>query len=61
MTAAFVERVLGLESFARLKRFEDRLMRTPIAQQRAVLVEMGAPVSTETYSTTVPRRGVMRI
>lgn len=61
LTASFVERVLALDSFAKLKPFEERLMRTPISKQRSVLAEMGAPVSTETYGTTVPRRGVMRI
>jgi hypothetical protein len=35
-------------------------MRTPIAQHRAALAEMGAPLSRETYGTPVPRRGVMR-
>jgi glutathione S-transferase len=59
-TAGFVERVLALESFARLKPFEERLMRTPIAQHRSVLCEMGAPVSHESYGTPAPRRGVMR-
>jgi glutathione S-transferase len=57
-TAAFV---LALEGFQRLKPFEDRCMRTPIAQHRAVLAEMGAPLMRETYGTTEPRRGVMRI
>jgi glutathione S-transferase len=61
LTAAFVERVLAVDSFEKLKPFEERLMRTPIPQQRAVLAEMGAPLMKETYGTTVPRRGVMRI
>jgi glutathione S-transferase len=60
-SAAFVERVLSLDCFATLKPFEDRMMRTPIAQHRAVLTELGAPLSTETYGTPVPRRGIMRI
>jgi glutathione S-transferase len=60
LTAAFVERVLALDSFAKLKPYEERMMRTPIAQHRAVLAEMGAPLSSETYGTAVPRRGVMR-
>jgi glutathione S-transferase len=60
-TGSFVARVLALESFAKLKPFEERLMRTPIPQHRAVLTELGAPLSRETYGTTVPRRGVMRI
>ena len=61
MTAAFVDRVLVLESFATLKPFEERLIRTPITQHRAVLAEMGAPLTRETYGTATPRRGMMRI
>ena len=61
LTASFVERVLALDSFAKLKPFEERLMRTPIPRHRSVLAEMNAPVSSETYGTAVPRRGVMRI
>ncbi len=60
-TAAFVERVLALPSFEKLKPIEDRLIRTPIDQQRAKLIEMGAPISSETLGTSTPRRGVMRI
>jgi glutathione S-transferase len=60
-TAAFVARVLEVDAFAKLAPFEDRSMRTPIPQQRAVLGEMGAPLMRETYGTAVPRRGVMRI
>jgi glutathione S-transferase len=60
-TAAFVERVLALDACARLKPFEDRLMRTPIVQWRTALAEMGAPLTRETYGTATPRRGVMAI
>jgi glutathione S-transferase len=59
-TAAFVERVLALEGFARLAPFEDRMLRTPIPQQREALAEMGAPLLSETYGTATPRRGLMR-
>ncbi|MBE0612291.1 MAG: glutathione S-transferase family protein [Burkholderiales bacterium] len=61
LTAAFAGRVLGLEAFARLKPYEDRLMRTPIPKHRSVLTEMGAPLTSETYATVTPRRGIMRI
>lgn len=61
LIAAFVERVLGSESFEKLKPIEERLRRTPIARHRAVLAEMGVPLTSETYGTDVPRRGVMRI
>ena len=57
-TAAFVARVLALEAFERLKPFEDRMMRTPIAEWRPMLAEMGAPLTAETYGTATPRPGV---
>ena len=61
VTAAFVARVLALEAFARLMPFEDRMMRTPLPRHRAVLGEMGAPLTAETYGTATPRRGVMQL
>lgn len=60
-TAAFVDRVLATPSFERLRPFEERLMRTPIPKQRAALLEMGAPLTAETFGTNTPRRGIMRI
>ncbi|MGO9607987.1 MAG: glutathione S-transferase family protein [Candidatus Binataceae bacterium] len=60
-TAAFVERVLRVESFEKLKPIEERLLRTPLMQHRAVLTEMGVPVTQETFGTAEPRRGIMRI
>jgi len=60
-TARFVERTLAQDAFARLAPFEDRMIRTPIAQHRSVLAEMGAPILAETYGTSAPRRGVMRL
>jgi hypothetical protein len=60
-TASFIDRVLKLESFERLKPIEERMRRTPLAQHRAVLNEMGVSVTQETYGTAEPRRGVMRI
>jgi glutathione S-transferase len=60
-TASFVARVLKLESFEKLKPIEERLRRTPLAQHRTVLAEMGVPLTQETYGTKEPRRGVMRI
>jgi glutathione S-transferase len=59
ITAAFVGRALATEPFARLARFEAALMRTPIAQHRAALEALGAPLTAETYGTATPRRGVM--
>jgi glutathione S-transferase len=59
--ASFVSRVLNLPSFEKLKSIEDRLIRTPLAQHRAALIEMGAPLMKTTCGTDEPRRGVMRI
>ena len=59
--AVFVSRLLTHPSFAKLAPIEDRLLRTPPAQHRAVLAEMGAPLSHETYGGPTPRRGLMQI
>jgi glutathione S-transferase len=61
LTASFVERVLQLESFEKLKPIEERLRRTPLAQHRAVLSEMRVWLTQDTCGTAEPRRGVMRI
>ncbi|HZP12356.1 MAG TPA: glutathione S-transferase family protein [Nevskiaceae bacterium] len=60
-TAAFVERVLAQDCLAQLKPFEEKMLRTPIAKHREALTAMGAPILAETYGTTSPRRGLMRI
>ncbi len=60
-TAAFVARAFALEEFARLRPFEEVMLRTPPAQHRTVLAELGAPLSPETYDTGVPRPGIMRL
>jgi glutathione S-transferase len=60
-TAAFVERVLAQECLARLRPFEEKMLRVPIARQREALIELGAPIMAETYGTATPRRGLMRI
>jgi glutathione S-transferase len=60
-SAGFVERVLALEAFERLRPFEERMLRTPIPQQRAALAELGAPLTAESFATATPRRGVMPI
>jgi len=61
LTAAFVERVLQIDSFEALKPLEERLRRTPLREHRAVLAEMGLPLTRDSLATTTPRRGVMRI
>jgi glutathione S-transferase len=60
-TAAFVDRVLALPSFARLKLFEDKMIRTPIPQHREALAAIGAPLMHDSYGTATARRGVMPI
>jgi len=60
-TAGFVKRMHALDCFARLIPFEDRMIRTPIARHREVLIEMQAPLMAESYGTSTPQRGVMRI
>jgi glutathione S-transferase len=61
LTAAFVERVLQLQSFEKLKPLEDRLRRTPLGQHRAVLEEMGVQLTGDSLGAAEPRRGIMRI
>ncbi len=61
VTAGFVGRVLGLPGFVTLQPFEERCLRTPIAQHRAALAELGAPLTPDTWGTSAPRRGVMQI
>jgi glutathione S-transferase len=61
VTAAFVERVLAVESFTKLKPFEDKMMQTPPTQHREALAAIGAPLTRETFGTTTPRHGLMKI
>jgi glutathione S-transferase len=60
VAAGFVARVLATEPFRELARFEDRLIRTPLPQHRAVLAEMGAPLTVDTCGTATARRGMMQ-
>jgi glutathione S-transferase len=57
-TAAFVDRVLGHEGFARLRPFEEKMIRTPPDRHREVLAAMGAPLTAESLGTATPRRGL---
>ena len=57
--AAWMARTLAHPAFAKLARIEDAILRTPIAEQRAALKALGAPVSADTYAGPAPRRGVM--
>ena len=61
ITAAFVDRMFGLEAFRTLEPFETLVARTPLPNQRTALSDKGAPLTTETYGTTTPRRGVMQV
>ena len=60
-TAGWMGRTLTTPAFHKLAAIEDGVLRTPIAQQRDKLREMGAPISAETYGSASPRRGVMPI
>jgi glutathione S-transferase len=60
-TAGWMGRTLSTPAFKKLAAIEDGVLRTPIAQQRDKLREMGAPISAETYASTAPRRGIMPI
>ncbi|HEY6983176.1 glutathione S-transferase family protein [Reyranella sp.] len=60
-TAGWMARTLATPPFARLAAMEDAILRTPIAQHRDALKAKGAPISSETFGTTAPRRGVMPI
>jgi glutathione S-transferase len=61
VTAAYVDRVLAESCFTRLQPFEMLMLRTPIAEHRAVLEAAGAPLTAETFGGGVPRKGVMRV
>ena len=60
-TAGWIGRTLASPAFAKLAKIEDAVLRVPIAEQRAALKAMGAPISAETYAGSAPRRGVMPI
>ncbi|MBN9486064.1 MAG: glutathione S-transferase family protein [Alphaproteobacteria bacterium] len=60
-TAGWIGRTLATPPFTKLAALEDAILRTPIPQQRETLKGLGAPISSETYGTAVPRRGVMPI
>ena len=60
-SAAYVERVLAEDCLTRLRPFEEKILRTPIPQHRAVLAEMGASLTKESLGTDKPRAGLMRI
>jgi glutathione S-transferase len=63
-TAGFVDRMLALEPFAALRKIEDPLLRVAPAAQRACLEsleEVGVALTADSFGTSSPRPGVMRI
>jgi len=59
-SAALVAQVQALPAFQKLARFEDCMLRLPLAEQRAALVSAGAPLSSDTLGTSTPRHGASR-
>lgn len=57
--AGLVTRTLALPAFMKLARFEDRALRVPVSEQRAVLADMGAPLTDTTCGGAPPRRGTL--
>jgi glutathione S-transferase len=55
-TAAYVARVHDSPPFAKLRPFEDLTMKTPIAEQRAALAQMGAPLAPQSVAANTPRK-----
>lgn len=58
-SAAFVERVLALPPFVKLRRYEDAMLGVPPDQRRPRLEAVGAPLTPTTVMTGVARPGVM--
>jgi glutathione S-transferase len=59
-TERFVSRALSHPSFAKLRPFEEVLLRTPIARHREALGGLGAPLTATSLGEPAPRRGVLR-
>jgi hypothetical protein len=49
-----------LAVFQKLARFEDCMLRLPLAEQRGALIGAGAPLTSDTLGTSTPRRGASR-
>ena len=60
-TRRFVTDVLHLPGFQKLFNYEELSLRTPIERHRETLLAAGAPISSATYFSDKPRRGVMGI
>ena len=59
-SAAFVAHVLAQPAFVKLARYEDAMLRLPLAEQRAALLAAGAPLTSDTLGTDPPRHGLPR-
>jgi len=46
--------------FQHLARFEDCMLRLPLAEQRGALITAGAPLTSDTLGTSAPRPGPPR-
>ena len=58
-TCAWFERTLALPAVAKVTRYGETLMRTPPAEQRKALADLGVTLTETTLATTKPRRGPM--
>jgi glutathione S-transferase len=58
-SAGLVARTFASPPFQKLRPIEDRMIRTPIAEHRRVLGEMGVALTRDTFAAATPRRGVM--
>lgn len=58
-SAAFVERVLALPPFVKLRGFEEAMVGVPPQERRPRLQAAGAPLSPTTVMSSTPRPGVM--
>jgi glutathione S-transferase len=56
---AFVDRVLALPAFVRLRRYEEAMLGAPAAERRPRLQAAGAPLTATTVMGAQPRAGVM--
>ncbi|WP_156255600.1 glutathione S-transferase family protein [Sandarakinorhabdus oryzae] len=54
-----VTRIHAQPAFEQLAQFEQLVLQTPPANQRAALLAAGAPLSETSFGADVPRRGVM--
>ena len=54
-------RPLALPAFQKLKPYEEVILGTPVAERRARLQGIGAPLAATTVGTATPRRGIMPI